>query len=144
MRNFKTIAVILAVSATLGTIARAAFDIPWRTIDGGGAQGLTGGGFELAGTIGQCDAGPLTGTMSGGGWQMAGGFWPGVTQATCSCLADLNHDNLINGRDVQRFVGCMTSGLGDCSCADMNDSGGVTTIDLPLFVQALTSGATCP
>ena len=50
------------------------FDLSWNTIDSGGQTFSTGGQFSLGGTIGQCDAG----TMSGGAFHLDGGFW-GVT-----------------------------------------------------------------
>ena len=50
--------------------ARAQFSIDWFTIDGGGGTS-TGGVYSLSGTIGQPDAGALT----GGNFSLAGGFW---------------------------------------------------------------------
>jgi len=49
------------------------YDLSWHTIDGGGGY-AAGGSFELEGTIGQHDAGPV---MSGGAFALAGGFWGG-------------------------------------------------------------------
>jgi hypothetical protein len=46
------------------------FSIDWHTIDGGGGTS-TGGVFAVSGTIGQPDAG----VMSGGSYSLAGGFW---------------------------------------------------------------------
>ena len=53
------------------------FDLSWYTVDCGGAMFTTGGGFELSGTIGQPDAG----VMTGGTFELVGGFWPGVATA---------------------------------------------------------------
>lgn len=50
------------------------YDLSWSSIDGGGYTFSTGGAFELGGTTGQADAG----LMSGGGYTLAGGFWPGA------------------------------------------------------------------
>ena len=47
------------------------YTIDWYTIDGGGAQNLTGGTYSLSGTVGQPDAG----TESGSAYAMTGGFW---------------------------------------------------------------------
>ena len=55
--------------ALAGMKASAQFTIDSFTIDGGGTS--TGGAFALSGTIGQPDAG----TMSGGNYSLAGGFW---------------------------------------------------------------------
>lgn len=49
------------------------------TVDGGGGTNSTGGTFALGGTIGQPDAGLL----SGSGFTLAGGFWfGGITPAS--------------------------------------------------------------
>ena len=47
------------------------YEIAWNTIDGGGAQDLTGGTYTLSGTIGQFDAG----AQSGGSYTLNGGYW---------------------------------------------------------------------
>ncbi len=51
------------------------FAIDWSTVDGGGGRS-TGGVYSVSGTIGQPDAG----TMSGGSYTLSGGFW-GVVAA---------------------------------------------------------------
>ncbi len=51
------------------------YDLSWYTIDGGGATFSTGGGYSLGGTIGQPDAG----SMSGGLYTINGGFWGGAS-----------------------------------------------------------------
>ena len=48
------------------------YDLSWSTIDGGGFS--SGGGYSLAGTNGQADAG----TLIGGGYTLNGGFWSGA------------------------------------------------------------------
>ena len=50
------------------------YDLTWSTVDGGGYTWSEGGGYSLGGTIGQPDAGVL----SGGGYTLAGGFWGGA------------------------------------------------------------------
>jgi hypothetical protein len=54
--------------------AAPGYTIDWYTIDGGGAQNLTGGTYSLSGTIGQSDAG----SQSGGTYALNGGFWVDV------------------------------------------------------------------
>jgi hypothetical protein len=49
------------------------FDLSWSTIDGGGGFS-SGSQFVLTGTIGQPDAGSLT----GGNFKVEGGFWSAV------------------------------------------------------------------
>ena len=49
----------------LGLVAWAqsggGYDLTWNTVDGGGYTFSTGGGYSLGGTVGQPDAGLLTG-----------------------------------------------------------------------------------
>ncbi len=53
------------------------YDLTWSTIDSGG--GIAAGGvYALNGTIGQADAGNL----SGGGYTLSGGFWVGTAATT--------------------------------------------------------------
>jgi hypothetical protein len=47
------------------------YSIKWFTIDGGGGGVSTGGPFSVTGTIGQ----PNAGKMSGGNFSVEGGFW---------------------------------------------------------------------
>jgi hypothetical protein len=49
------------------------YDLSWNTVDGGGQTFSTGGRYTLGGTIGQPDAGALT----GGGYTLGSGFWGG-------------------------------------------------------------------
>jgi hypothetical protein len=49
------------------------FSIDWWTIDGGCSSSI-GGSYEVTGTVGQPDAG----VMSGGPFTLQGGFWPGI------------------------------------------------------------------
>jgi hypothetical protein len=63
-----------AVSAQVGGI----YDLRWNTFDGGGATFSTGGIYSLGATIGQPDAG----LMSGGVLTLAGGFWQGGMTVT--------------------------------------------------------------
>lgn len=60
--------------------------------DGGGAMQIAGGEFELSATIGQPDAGVLT----GGEFALTGGFWSSVEVA---CIQDLNGDNVVGPAD---------------------------------------------
>jgi len=60
-------ALLLAVSTAL---ARSGYDLSWWTVDGGGGT-ASGGPYTLTGTVGQPDAGILT----GGDYTLGGGFW---------------------------------------------------------------------
>jgi len=49
------------------------YDLSWNTIDSGGYTYSSGGVYSVGGTIGQLDAG----IMSGGVYTLSGGFWAG-------------------------------------------------------------------
>ena len=68
-----TVAALLLAFA--GCALAADYTIDWSTIDGGGGSS-TGGVYSVTGTIGQPDAGK----MSGGSFTLEGGFW-GVAAA---------------------------------------------------------------
>ncbi len=68
-----TLLALIAVPA-FGALAQSGggYGLTWSTIGGGGES--TGGGYALAGTVGQAGAGAL----AGGPYTLAGGFWPGA------------------------------------------------------------------
>jgi hypothetical protein len=67
----KLITLFLLFLPTLGLAQQ--YSIDWSTIDGGGGTS-TGGVYSVSGTIGQPDAG----TMSGGNYTLSDGFWSAV------------------------------------------------------------------
>lgn len=67
----------IIIAAALAAVANAQYSIDWWTIDGGGGTS-TGGVYSVSGTIGQPDAG----TMSGGSFAVQGGFWNVVAVQT--------------------------------------------------------------
>jgi hypothetical protein len=81
----KRAAIFLALAAflLLASVALAqsggGYDLSWNTVDGGGYTFSAGGDYTLGGTIGQPDAGEL----SGGGYILGGGFWRGRAVAQC-------------------------------------------------------------
>ena len=77
MRGF-TLAALLVGTVLLmiggGAVAQEGYDLSLWTADGGGETFSTGGNYSLGGTVGQPDAGLLTGP----GYTLAGGFWSGA------------------------------------------------------------------
>ena len=61
---------LLLLSLAAPSARAQGYSIDWFTIDGGGGTS-TGGVFSVSGTIGQPDAGH----MSGGNYTLDGGFW---------------------------------------------------------------------
>src|SRR5262245_26317695 len=116
MRNLQVKNFVLsAVAMIVCSSAWAQIDVSWNTVNGGGATS-SGVGFELYVVIAQPDA-QVPPLMSGGAFQVAGGFLP-VTQV-CYCPGDLNADGRKDGSDIQQFVACVLNG-GNCSCADVD------------------------
>lgn len=72
------VAAVAVWTTTFATPARAADPITWRTIDCGGVSFTTSGNLRLGATIGQADAGQL----SGGAFTLRGGFWIGGPSGT--------------------------------------------------------------
>jgi hypothetical protein len=66
-------ALLLLASVVLAQSGNG-YDLTWNTVDGGGHTFSTGGDYSLGGTIGQADAGVL----SGGDYALVGGFWGGA------------------------------------------------------------------
>jgi hypothetical protein len=79
MNPHKTLAVLavllcmLLVAGVAWAMSAASYDLSWWTADAGGQTFSTSGAYALGGTIGQADAGLLT----GGEYALGGGFWGG-------------------------------------------------------------------
>jgi hypothetical protein len=115
--------------------------IDWHTIDGGGAMASSGGGFEVSGTIGQGDAGPAAGPLTGGGFELIGGFWPAA--AGVAVLGDSDGDGDVDLDDYMEFAGTCLSGpdVGadpGCAYADFDGDGNVDLFDFTAFQEAFT------
>ena len=115
--------VVCAGAAALAPIGGGNFDLSWHTIDGGGGTSA-GGGFELAGTIGQHDAGQ---TMTGGNFTLIGGFWAGAGSTPgIPCPWDLDKSGTVNTSDLLALF----AQWGTAGPADFDGNGVVNTADL--------------
>lgn len=118
-----------------------AFDLSWRTIDGGGAVFSAGAAFELGGTIGQPDAGSAGQPMSGGPYELVGGFWPVAMSPASTLPGDLDGDCDV---DLSDLSSCL-SGFGctppaTCLC-DIDGDGDADLSDLAMLLANF--GAAC-
>ncbi|TVQ34395.1 MAG: hypothetical protein EA370_10645 [Wenzhouxiangella sp.] len=68
-----SVALMIATLA-LSAPASAEFEIKQWSIASGGILNSSGGDWTLSGTIGQWEATEAR-ALSGGGWQLTGGFW---------------------------------------------------------------------
>jgi len=119
-----TLAIVM--TAAIAMSGGAAPELEWCSVDGGGGTS-TAGGFVLASTIGQSDAGRL----SGGAFELIGGFWIAASAPSC-VLADLNCDGVVDGSDLAIVLGSW----GPCTgcIADMNHDGVVDGSDLTIVL----------
>ncbi len=145
---------LLLISLGSG-LALAQYDLSWYTVDGGGDMWTSGGSFELSGTIGQPDAGPV---MIGGSFTLTGGFWAFGGAAPQGCVGDVNCDGSINFGDINPLVlylsnfaawqsaypGCSPTN-GDINCDGTYGQG--SFLDINPFVALMTqcgAGCACP
>jgi hypothetical protein len=128
----RSVLVLLAIAVS----ANAQFEIPWSTVDNGGAMRSTGGAFQLSGTIGQADAG----TLAGGSFVLTGGFWFEHPSG------DFNADGQVDASDYEVMADCL-EGPGEsvsplCPIgvdADLDGDGDCDLMDFALFAQRLTN-----
>lgn len=129
-----TLEVTMLIVAT-GVVLADDLALDRYTIDAGGEMFTAGGDFELSGTIGQPDAG----TMSGGGFDLTGGFWFPLA------LDDCNSDGIVNLYDYGDFEGCL-SGPGNgpheaaCNCFDLDGDDDVDLSDVARFQAEFAGG----
>lgn len=139
IRNRMILPIVLLAVVSAGPALAQTYDLSWHTIDGGGMMDSAGGAFALSGAIGQPDANSFAAPMTGGTFQLVGGFWP-VASGVCVLPGDMNLDGQRDGQDVQLFVNCVLSVSGsNCVCGDFDESGSTTPADVSLFVSALLS-----
>ena len=127
---------------------QAEFDLSWYTMDGGGATFTTGGTFTLGGTIGQHDAG----TLSGGTFTIAGGFWGFLTATACTCqlygdIAPTGGDCNVDVGDVLAVLDGFAGIVPWDALADISPCGGDGNVDVGDVLAVLDSFAAayaCP
>ena len=131
-RNTTLIAAALSLALPTTALAQT-FDLSWFSVDGGGDMFTTGGGgvFELSGTIGQPEAGVV---MSGGPFEMTGGFWPGAIGGSIPCAGDLDGDGDTDLADLGILLadfGCASPG--PCP-GDLDGDGDTDLADLGILL----------
>jgi hypothetical protein len=111
-------------------------DLSWRTIDCGGGQSA-GSGFTLDYTIGQHDAGVL----SGGGYEITGGFWGGAEATSCYANCDGSASvPVLNINDFVCFQQKFASGDSFANCDGSTTSPVLNVNDFVCFQQRFASG----
>jgi hypothetical protein len=144
-RSINRLVSLTAIAVCASIASAQPYDIDWNTIDTGGGPMVGAGNLELNGTIGQHDAGvPLT----GGGFELVGGFWSAAILAPACDSLDFNQDGLFpDSQDLDDFIAVLGGGPAACSnfpsCADIdfnNDGLFPDSTDLDLFIVRLAGG----
>ena len=78
MRGPLLAACLLLLASTVLAQSGEGYELTWSTVDCGGGISSTGEGYSVVGTIGQ----PEAGLISGGDFSVGGGFLPGGEVAT--------------------------------------------------------------
>jgi len=119
---------ILAGLLLLGGVPRTLgqFETSWFTFDGGGDMWTTGGDFVLSGTIGQPDASTLV--MSGGNFELLGGFW------VMYCPGDIDGDGQTGHSDLGILLSDWGCTGGGC-VGDLDGDGNTGHSDLGILLS---------
>ena len=140
--NRTTVTASLAVILAATTNAQPApqFDLDWYTIDGGGQMFSISREFELGGTIAQHDG---VQTLSGGGFQLVGGFWPvALVEEAPPCPGDLDLDGDVDIADLTQLLAHFGMAAG-ATPAD-GDLDGDTDVDITDLASLLSNfGVIC-
>lgn len=120
----------LMLAGALADRAGAQPAIPWWSIEGGGAMFSTSSGIRLGATIGQHDAG----VMTGGAITLRGGFWA-VAAMTPPCPGDADGDGDVDRDDIDFVLFNFPHSVPPGTNSDLDGNGVVNQddIDLVLF-----------
>ena len=132
----KAIQLVIPIALALAPQAHAQFTIPWSTVDCGGGISV-GGSFTLSGTIGQPDAG----SMSGGAFTLGGGYW---AAGGVACYPNCDHSTIPPVLNVQDFACFLNAfALGDPTYANCDHSTTPPVLnvqDFSCFLNAFAAG----
>lgn len=116
------------------------FDLDWYTADGGGAMSLAGDSYEFGATVGQPDAG----LMSGGAYELGGGFWYGVASQS-GCYANCDNSTtppVLSANDFSCFLIAFAADIAYANCDGSSISPVLNANDFGCFLNAFATGCT--
>jgi uncharacterized repeat protein (TIGR01451 family) len=126
--------------------ASAQYQISWWTVDGGGTTSASGGTYTLSGTVGQPDAGVLSG---GGPYSIAGGFWGGAGLGSGAYEANLavglsDAPDPVTGLGTVTYTIAVSNALGFSPANSVSVTQSFTSVPSTVtFVSASGSGWNC-
>ncbi len=115
------------------------YDLLWNTINGGGGP-LQADGYTLDGTVGQPDAG----IMSGGGIELLGGYW-GLSDDSAVCYANCDSSTappILNANDFQCFLNKYAAADPYANCDGSTAAPVLNANDFQCFLNRYAAG--CP
>lgn len=128
-----SLAILMGALAAPVACADDVYVISWSTLDSGGGV-LTGDTFEISATIGQPDAG----TLSGDEFLIETGYWVSPSGSGRNpCPGDFNRDGFIDFFDYDNFVLLFETGF---NAADVNRDGFIDFFDYDDFVRSFETG----
>ena len=131
----RTVCVLMILLiAHVGVTIADDFTLDWWTIDGGGQMTSSGGDFEASGTIGQADAGAMT----GGDFALSGGFW--AVQECPMVPSDFDADCDVDLTDFTTFEAAMNgpNQPPDDPAPDLDSDGDCDVDDFAIFAANFT------
>ena len=144
------LALVLQVSLMIGVCCTTVtaqsgggYDLTWSTLDSGGHSSTVVNGYQLEGTIGQADAGAL----SGGTYVLSGGFWSdsAPTGMPCATIVDCK-DDLPNNACNHASCAAAVCAYTDATFGDVStpSNGNVDLDDILCLLAGFSSFANCP
>ena len=147
---FLALAVLTIVATVTAEIdGPGGFSLSRVTIEAGGGSS-SGGAFILNGTIGQPDAGEV---MTGGAFELRGGFWTGGVEPVETCPADIaptpNGDDMVSVPDLLAVINAWGAcPIPPAACpADIAPAGppmGDGTVGVPDLLRIINNWGLCP
>jgi len=121
------ILILLVGAASSQAQSGGGYDLTWSTIDSGGATFSSGGAYTMGGTIGQHDAGRLSGppyTLAGGFWgRVAAGASPTPTPIPPACTGDCDRDGHVTIEDLLAMVNIALGNASVLECRNGDPTG---------------------
>jgi hypothetical protein len=118
----------------------AGHDMDWNTVDSGGGTLSGDGALSIEGTVGQADAGDLT----GGSLTMAGGYWMTLAPSV-ACYANCDQSTTppaLNVLDFNCFLNHFSGGDSYANCDSSTTPPVLNVLDFNCFINAFFAG--CP
>ena len=144
MRIRNLIQLASAVSITLPghALAQEEFSVDWHTVDCGGGTSNSDE-FVVLATIGQPDAGTMTGPESVDSFSLAGGFWAVVNAGECYANCDgSTGSTALTANDFQCFLDKFVAGDPYANCDGTTLPPVLTANDFQCFLHAFAAGCT--